>query len=57
MTESFSWDSQRRLLSDLCRTVADRAAAEEQGRSGFVAQSDAAEAKLSIELLQGGARP
>ena len=43
MSESFSWDRQRRLLSDLCRVVADRAAAEEQCRSGFQSQSDAAE--------------
>ena len=43
MSESFSWDRQRRLLSDLCRVVADRAVAEEQCRSGFQSQSDAAE--------------
>ena len=54
MTESFSWDSQRRLLSDLCRVVADRAAAEEQGRSGFVAQSDAAEKEFQVWRFANG---
>jgi ABC-type multidrug transport system fused ATPase/permease subunit len=52
MTESFSWDRQRRLLSDLCRVVADRAAAEEQGRSGLQSHSEAAEQEFQ-ETLRG----
>ena len=43
MSESSSPDAPRRLLTDLCRLVAERAAVEEEVNAGFAARNEAAE--------------